>query len=393
MKFNQNLKRGFACLFSVLLLAQLSTAQVDASFASASTNIAGDEFPKISDDLRVWLQIKAPSAGHVQLAGSLLPGDPVDMEKDAEGNWNLVTPPVVPGFHYYWFLVDGVRVNDTGSQAFHGWARPTSGIEIPTGEDFFEPKNVPHGEVREHWYYSEITGTWRHAFVYTPAEYESNPDKKYPILYLLHGSGENERGWSLQGRMSFIMDNLIAVKKAEPMVIVMDNGYAVAKDPTAYPQVTANSRNNRSVVLADVYIKEIIPEMESFYRVKPGRENRAMAGLSMGGGQTAYIGLNNPELFSALGFFSAGGVPTDVLTDPTLYNGLFADAASFNKTMKVFWLGAGTDEPSLIKRYAELKEGFAKAGINATFYESEGTAHEWHTWRRCLYQFAPLLFK
>ena len=390
-----NFNRTLICLFSTLLFAQIAVAQSDAFFAPAASNITGEEFPKISNDLKVWLQIKAPSANRVQLAGSLLPSsDPIDMEKDVNGNWNLITPPIVPGFHYYWFLVDGVRVNDPGCDTYHGWAKPTSGIEIPTaGEDFYMPKAVPRGDVREHWYYSEITGKWRRAFVYTPAEYETNPNKKYPILYLLHGSGENERGWSLQGHMSFIMDNLIAAKKAAPMVIVMDNGYAVAKNPAAYPQLAIDSRRNRSVVLADVYIKEIIPEMETFYRIKSGRENRAIAGLSMGGGQTAFIGLNNPDLFSSLGFFSAGGVSTDVLTDPEVYNGLFTDAALFNSKIKVFWLGAGTEEPSLIKRYAELKEGFEKAGLNATFYESEGTAHEWHTWRRCLHEFAPLLFK
>lgn len=383
----------FICLFSVLLFIQMITAQSDNSFVPAASNIDGAEFPKISDDLRVWLQIKAPSAARVQVAGALLPSpDPVDLERDAEGNWTMITPPVVPGFHYYWFLVDGVRMNDPGCDTYHGWARPTSGIEIPTGdEDFYMPKNVPHGDVREHWYYSDITGKWRRAFVYTPAEYETSPDKEYPILYLLHGSGENERGWSLQGHMGFIMDNLIAARKATPMVVVMDNGYAVAKDPAAYPQST--SRSNRSSVLADVYLKEIIPEMESFYRIAPGKENRAMAGLSMGGGQTAFIGFNNPGLFSSLGFFSGGGVAADAFNDPSAYGGLFSDAASVNNKFDVLWFGAGTDEPSFAERNAYIKKEFEKAGIKGTIYESQGTAHEWHTWRRCLHEFTQLLFK
>ena len=381
-------------LFFALLCANSVVAQSNATFVTAASNIPGAEYPKISDDLRVSLMVKAPEAKKVQLAGSLLPSsDPVDFQKDAEGNWTLITPSIVPGFHYYWFLIDGVRVNDPGCDTYWGWARPTSGIEIPTkGEDFFMPKNVPHGDVREHWYFSEITGKWRRAFVYTPPEYETNYDKKYPILYLLHGSGENERGWSKQGFMSFIMDNLIAEKKAVPMVVVMDNGYATAKDTTAY-NLDPSSRNSRSVVLEDVYKKEIIPSVESFYRIKPGKENRAMAGLSMGGGQTAYIGFNNPELFSSLGFFSAGGVSADVLNDPNAYGGLFSDKASFNSKIKVLWFGAGTEEPSLITRYATLKGDFEKAGIKAVFYESEGTAHEWHTWRRSLNEFAPLLFK
>lgn len=380
-------------LLSTLWLVQVATAQSNVSFAPAASNIDGAEFPKISDDSRVWLQLKAPSAEKVQLAGSLLPlPDPVDLEKDAEGNWWMITPPIAPGFHYYWFLVDGVRVNDPGCDTYYGWARPTGGIEIPTGEDFFMPKDVPHGNVREHWYYSDITGKWRRAFVYTPAEYETNSDKQYPILYLLHGSGENERGWSLQGHMSFIMDNLIAAKKSIPMVVVMDNGYAVAKDTTAYPPASS-PRNRQTAALTDVYIKEIIPTMESFYRIKPGKENRAMAGLSMGGGQTAAIGLNHSELFSSFGFFSAGGISTETLTDPNAYGGLFSDAAAFNQKINVLWFGTGTEEVSLVARYAGLQKELEKAGFKATFYESQGTAHEWHTWRRCLNEFAPLLFK
>lgn len=388
-----SIKHRFICLFSALLLVQLAIAQLDNTFVSAASNINGAEFPKISDDPRVRLQINAPLAERVQLAGSLLPSpDPVDLKKDAEGNWTLITPPVVPGFHYYWFLVDGVRMNDPGCNTYYGWGRPTSGIEIPTeGEDFYLPKNVPRGDVREHWYHSGITGKWRRAFVYTPAEYETNTDKRYPVLYLLHGSGENERGWSLQGRMSFIMDNLIAERKATPMVIVMDNGYAVSKDP-AYPHV-ASSGKNRSTVLADVYIKEIIPEMESFYRIKPGKENRAMAGLSMGGGQTAFIGFNNPTLFSSLGFFSGAGAAATVFNEPGAFGGLFSNPQAVNETFKLLWFGAGTEEPAFAERNADIKREFEKAGIRGVFYESPGTAHEWQTWRRCLHEFAQLLFK
>lgn len=363
------------------------------SFQPVASNIDGAEFPKISNDLRVWLQINAPSADRVQVAGALFPSPaPIDLTKDAEGNWMMITPPLVPGFHYYWFLIDGLRVNDPGCNTYHGWGRPTSGIEIPTAnEDFYLPKNVPHGDVREHWYYSDITGKWRRAFVYTPAEYEANPHKKYPILYLLHGSGENERGWSLQGKISFIMDNLIAAQRAIPMVVVMDNGYAVAKDPETYPE--AASVNKSPVMLADVYLKEIIPEMESFYRIAPGRENRAMAGLSMGGGQTAFIGFNNPELFSSLGFFSGAGTIVNSFNDPEAYGGMFSNAQSVNNKFKMLWFGAGTEEPAFAERNNHIKKEFEKAGIKGTFYESQGTAHEWHTWRRCLHEFAQLLFK
>lgn len=387
------LKRKYIYLFSTLLLAQVLFAQSNTNFLPAASNIPGAEFPKISEDLRVLLRINAPLANRVQIAGALLSSpDPIDLKKDAEGNWTLITPPVAPGFHYYWFLIDGVRVNDPGCDTYHGWARPTGGIEIPTGEDFYMPKNVPHGDVREHWYYSDITGKWRRAFVYTPPEYETNADKQYPILYLLHGSGENERGWSRQGHMSFIMDNLITAKRAVPMIVVMDNGYAVPKDPAAYPQQAVPGSNNRSAAMKDLYIKDIIPSMESFYRIKAGKENRAMAGLSMGGGQTATIGFNHPELFSSLGFFSSG-LSTDALADPEAYGGLFSDKSSVNSKFKILWFGAGTEEPERVIRQDNLKKELDKAGIKATFYISQGTAHEWHTWRRCLNEFAPLLFK
>lgn len=232
------IKHSFQGLLLLLLFIQSASAQTTDDFNPATSNLAGSEYPKISTDLRVSLRLKAPDAIKVQIAGGLTAGEkPVDMTKDADGNWNIVLSPAVPGFHYYWFVVDGVRINDPGSNVYHGYGLPTSGIEIPTaGEDFYLPKNVPHGDVREHWYLSEITGKWRRAFVYTPLDYETNPKKKYPVLYLLHGSGENERGWSVQGHMSFIMDNLIACGKATPMIVVMDNGYATDKNAPSAPQ-------------------------------------------------------------------------------------------------------------------------------------------------------------
>jgi enterochelin esterase-like enzyme len=400
--------------FLLILLPQWTGAQTADVFVPAASNLTGSEYPRISGNLRVSLRLKAPAAIKVQVAGALAPDqNPVDMLKDTDGNWNVTLPPAVPGFHYYWFMVDGVQVNDPGSDSYHGYGRPTSGIEIPTaGEDFYIAGNVPHGEVREHWYYSDITGKWRRAFVYTPPDYESTPAKKYPVLYLLHGAGENERGWSLQGHMSFILDNLIASGRTIPMIVVMDNGYAVDKNAASSNQITGPAparvtssaprvltpaqiveNSNRPSTLQQVYVKEILPAMESFYRIKPGRENRAMAGLSMGGGQTASIGLNHPELFSSLGFFSSG-ISADVLSDTrVVYGGVFADASSFNDKIKVFWFGAGTAEASLITRHADLKNKLAEKGINGIFYESPGTAHEWHTWRRCLKEFAPLLFK
>jgi len=394
------MKKSFAQLLSGLLIlfifSHFASGQSDSGFRPASSNLQGAEFPKISADNSVYFRLKAPQALKVQVQG----GDgicpkPLDLVKDTTGTWNIIIPAAGPGFHYYWFIVDGVQVNDPGSSTYHGYSKPTAGIEIPVpGEDFFMAKNVPHGDVREHWYYSDITGRWRKAFVYTPPDYEKNPDKHYPVLYLLHGAGENERGWSLQGHMSFILDNLIAEKKAVPMIVVMDNGYATAKNaPAAAPGFSMKDMTKMAETLEQVYVKEIIPDIDSFYRTLPDKEHRAMAGLSMGGLQTMLIGLNHLELFSYYGFFS-GAIIGGIMDDPkTAFNGAFADAESFNKKVKLMWFGAGSGETQFVKMVDETKKKLEGLGIKSVSYISQGTFHEWHTWRRHLNEFAPLLFK
>jgi enterochelin esterase-like enzyme len=304
-------------------------------------------------------------------------------------------PQAGPGFHYYWFIVDGLRVNDPGSESYFGYGRPTGGIEIPvTGEDFFNVKNFPHGDIREHWYYSDVTGKWRRAFIYTPPDYDMNPGKRYPVLYLLHGAGENERGWSFQGHLSFIMDNLIAVGEAVPMIVVMDNGYATAKDASPAPAgFSMKAMTKMAETLEQVYLKDIIPSVDKFYRTKPDRANRAMAGLSMGGLQTMLIGLNHLEMFSYYGFFSAA-IIGDIMDNPgTAFNGAFTDAGSFNKKVKLLWFGAGSGETQFINMMNDSRKKLDELGIKSTSYISQGTFHEWHTWRRDLKEFAPLLFK
>ena len=297
-------KQTLTGLLILFVFIQSIAGQKDNGFKSADLNIPGAAFPKISIDNSVYLRLTAPEALKVQVQGGdgLCP-KPVDMVKDNDGNWNIIIPSAGPGFHYYWFIIDGVKVNDPGSDTYHGYGRPTGGIEIPVpGEDFFMAKNIPHGDVREHWYYSGITGRWRRSFVYTPPEYDKNPKKRYPVLYLLHGAGENERGWSKQGHMGFIMDNLISQKKAVPMIVVMDNGYATSKDAAPSSSGTpGREMSRRAEPLEQVYIKEIIPDIDLFYRTIPKRENRAMAGLSMGGMQTMLIGLNHTEMFSWYG--------------------------------------------------------------------------------------------
>jgi enterochelin esterase-like enzyme len=393
----KNLIRQILSVFGTLFfLSQLLAAQKDFGFKPAASNIQGSDFPKISLDNSVYVRLMAREAVKVQVQGGdgLCP-KPLDLVKDTAGNWNAIIPSAGPGFHYYWFIVDGVRVNDPGSDTYHGYGRPTGGIEIPTaGEDFYHAKNVPHGDVREHWYYSEITGKWRCAYVYTPPEYDKYPKSRYPVLYLLHGAGENERGWSKQGHMSFILDNLIAEKKAVPMIVVMDNGYATAKNAPAQPAAAPGRNMSRMAeTLEQVYLKEIIPNIDLSYRTIPKRESRAMAGLSMGGMQTMLIGMNHLELFSYYGFFS-GAIMGGIMDDPkSAFNGAFADAESFNKKVKLMWFGAGSGETQFVKMVDDTKKKLADLGIKSTSYISQGTFHEWHTWRRHLNEFAPLLFK
>lgn len=387
--------RKFSTVVLITLSLSLSSIAQTGSFQPAGSNITGAEYPRISADNSVYVRLKAPEAGRVQVQGGdgLCP-KPLDLIKDTSGNWNAVIPAAGPGFHYYWFIVDGLRVNDPGSDTYFGYGRPTGGIEIPVaGEDFFTGSNVPHGDVREHWYFSEITGKWRRAFVYTPPDYDKNQAKRYPVLYLLHGAGENERGWSLQGHMSFIMDNLIAEGKAVPMIVVMDNGYATAKSAAPSSGLSARDMTKMAETLEQVYVKEIIPETDSFYRTKPDRENRAMAGLSMGGLQTMLIGLNHLELFSHYGFFSAA-IIGNIMDDPkSAFKGAFADASSFNKKVRVLWFGAGSGEVQFIKMMNDSRSKLESLGIRSTGYISQGTFHEWHTWRRDLHEFVPLLFK
>ena len=278
-------------------------------------------------------------------------------------------------------------------------ARKTSGIEVPEkGVDYYLPKDVPHGEVRERWYHSATTQDWRRTFVYTPPGYDTDRNTRYPVLYLQHGAGEDERGWSNQGHMAFILDNLIAEKKAKPMIVVMEKGYArkAGEAPPAAAPAGGRRRDFSKAFSAfeEVMVKDLIPMIDATYRTIPDREHRAMAGLSMGGGQTFQITLDHLDLFAYIGGFSGagggfGGAPVDV---KTAHNGVMADADAFNKKVHLVWIGVGTAEGRMHDGIKGYHEALDKAGIKNVFYESPGTAHEWLTWRRCLHEFAPLLF-
>ncbi len=383
---------AFSCL--------LCFAQTDDS-KPATSNVRGAQYPRVHSDLRVAFRLKAPDAKVVKLhpAGDGLGKADVDMAKGADGLWTVTTGPAVPGFHYYWFLVDGAEVNDPGSETYFGWAKQSSGIEVPeAGVDYYMPKDVPHGDLRAHWYLSKTTGLWRRAYVYTPPDYDRNARVRYPVLYLQHGAGEDERGWGVQGKMNFIMDNLIAAKKAKPMIVVMDCGYA--NRPGEQPAQGGGGRGasgrggrgGQNVVTAfeDVVMNDLIPSIDANYRTLTDREHRAMAGLSMGSGQALQITMRHLDKFSYIGAFS--GTIRNV--DPkTTYGGVMADAAAFNRKVHLLFFGLGTAEDALLTATHATHDTLEKAEIHSVVYESPGTAHEWLTWRRDLNEFAPKLFQ
>ena len=293
------------------------------------------------------------------------------------------------GFTYDQVIIDGVASADPNGKPFFGMGRWVSGVEIPESEpgtDYYKPKDVPHGQVSENWYYSKINNKWRRCFVYKPAEYAQNPQKKYPVLYLQHGMAEDETGWSNQGMMNFIMDNLIAEGKAVPMLVVMDSGNIEV--PFSFN--SGQSRDQYGADFTPILLTEIIPYIETNYRVLTDRENRAMAGLSWGGFQTFNTALPNLDKFSYIGGFSgAGGINLNELS--SAYNGAFADINEFNKLVPVLFMGIGSEERP--ERTKNLADGLKAAGVEGVvYYESPGTAPEWLTWRRFLNEFVTLIF-
>lgn len=370
-----------------ICIAQQQTAA--GGFKPATTNQPGKLYPQVDGTGRVRASLNAPQAQKVQLD---IGGKKYDMVKDEKGVWTGESLPQDEGFHYYQLNVDGVSFPDPGSRYFYGAGRWGSGIEIPAADqDFFAMKNVPHGLISELPYFSKLTNAWRRCFVYTPAEYTSNPTKRYPVLYLQHGSFEDETGWSVQGKANLILDNLIAAGKAVPMIIVMENGYANA------PQPDGAANNARPVSLfEDVLVGEVIPMIDATFRTKTDRLSRAIAGLSMGANQTMRIIMNRQDKFSYIGAFS--GTPNypnaDVLDPAVFLDGKFNNGEAINRSLKLIWLGLGTKEPSPFPgSVGAFRNMLDKQGIRYTWYESPGTAHEWLTWRRSLLQYASLLFK
>jgi enterochelin esterase-like enzyme len=375
---------GLAVLVSGILRSLAASDGVP-----ATSNVGNAEYPRIASDLRVTFRLKAPNANQIKLEGGAgLVKEPLELTRGEDHTWTVTTPPAVPGFHYYWFMVDGLRVNDPSSYSWFGWGRETSGIEAPeAGVDFYDAKEaVPHGDVRERWYFSKLTGKWRRAHVYTPPDYDKKTRTRYPVLYLQHGAGENERGWVEQGRANFILDNLIASGRAKSMILVVDTGYASFAGTSA-----GTNRTAPTAAFEQVLLTELIPMIDATYRTFADRKNRAMAGLSMGSGQTLSITLRHLDQFAWIGAMS--GPPRQGFEVKTAYEGVFNDATAFNKKVKLLWFSAGTAEERFHASTVAIHEALNQAGIRNVFYSSPGTDHEWQTWRRSLNEFAPRLFR
>jgi enterochelin esterase-like enzyme len=344
----------------------------------ASTNIRSADYPQILPDNRVNFRINAPAAKKVQIDL----GQKYDMEKDSGGTWTVTTDSIGQGFHYYSLVIDDVAVADPASETFYGMGRMASGIEIPSREgEFYAVKNVPHGDVRIRRYFSEVTNSWRRMYVYAPPGYDAS-NEDYPVLYLLHGGGEDERGWSTQGRADLILDNLIAENKAEPMLVVMMDG-------------NLGSRNSfqQSLQTFEQELKQaVIPFVETNYRVAPGAENRALAGLSMGGLQTLYAGIRNTDMFSHLGVFSSGWFTDNPeLTKPE-YAYMKENVAKINNNLESFWLSMGGEEDIAYHNNKAMMAKFDEMGIKYDYSEYPG-GHTWPVWRHNLFSFATLLFR
>jgi enterochelin esterase family protein len=381
------------CWTGTQLRAQTASSADDSK--PSGLNIPGQQYPRIDSQLRATFRLQAPDAQKVRVHVD----KDYDMTRDANGVWTLTTTPQAPGFHYYWFILDGVKVCDPASETFFGVSRQYSGLEVPSkGEDFYDAKDVPHGEVRAHPYYSKTESRVKVCYVYTPPDYDKNPGARYPVLYLQHGMGEDQRGWSLQGREGYILDNLIAAGKAKPMIIVNEDGEIAGGiggrsggrggfGGRGAPGGGGGGGGGGG--FAAVLINDTIPMIDSTFRTLSDREHRALAGLSMGGSQTFQITQANLDKFAWIGSFSA---PFSYPDPKTGYGGLMADPAAFARQVKLLFISMGSVERTGAGARTS-HQALEAAGVKHVYYESPGTDHEWLTWRRSLHEFAPLLFQ
>ncbi len=351
------------------------------------TNAPMSQYPNLTKDNRGQFLVKAPKASEVIVD---ICNKKYTMQNDGKGNWTATTDPLVVGPHYYFIEVDGARVSDPASRSVYGCGVYSSIIEVPETPEasayYTYNKDIPHGQVRLCQYWSNTENRMRQCYVYTPADYDKNTKKRYPVMYLQHGMAENETGWHVQGKMANILDNNIAEGKAVPMIVVMDNGncdYGFGANPN-------EDRNAFGSSFFKVIVDDIIPYIDNTFRTKTDRNNRAMAGLSWGGWQSFNIAMTNPDKFSHLGSFS-GAVFMLAGQDVTKsYDGIWSDADKFNKQWNTLFIGTGSEENLGSQA---VNDKLNKAGIKTNWYLSEGTAHEWLTWRRCLNEFVQLIFK
>jgi enterochelin esterase family protein len=338
--------------------------------------------PEIHSDRTVTFRLRAPKATEValQLSGAK------PMTKDAEGVWSITTSPLEPEIYTYNFVVDGVRILDPGNPNLKdGRTIDASLFEIPGNPPRFdEIQNVPHGALQIRTYTSTPIKTVRHLYVYTPPQYDSDKSRRFPVLYLRHGSGDNEENWSDTGRAGIILDNLIAQQEAVPMIIVMPNGDTDGS-------WSGGSSPEGIELLTQELLADIIPMIEKDYRVAPGRDNRAITGLSMGGGQAFTMGLKHLDMFAWVGEFSSGLVSdTDFHLDKYL-PGFLDDPKAINAKLKLLYLSCGTNDP----RYPgqlDLADVLKVHGIHYVWFPTPGV-HEWKVWRHALADFTPRLFK
>ncbi len=348
------------------------------------TNIGGD-YPRLLADNSVLLRVRTSDASQWRV--SLDPS--CRFYRQPDGTWMAHTKPLVPGFHYYWFTINGLDVSDPASKSYFGCGRMTSAIDVPEPDcNFYDRKDVPHGQVHQLEYYSEVRGKHVGVWVYTPAGYEQGK-KRYPVLYLQHGGGEDETGWINQGKTHYILDNLIAEGKAQEMIVVMANGtFNIPGAPFGYSIQGMKPYENDLT-------KTLIPFVEKNFRVRGDRKSRALAGLSMGGGQTFFTGLQHTELFSALGIFSTGvfgGIrEANSFDAEAVMPGLLTRAHIYNKVLDVLYISVGTDDPRITPTTQAVQD-MQQQGLDITFRTFPGD-HEWQVWRKSLHDFVPLLFR
>ncbi|BBE16008.1 endo-1,4-beta-xylanase A precursor [Aquipluma nitroreducens] len=370
-------------MFSQLIFKPVDIASFDKISSTgrpAETNIRSARYPQILPNGQATFRIKAPEAQKVQLDQ----GKKYDMVKNAEGMWETTTDSLSEGFHYYSLIIDGVAVADPSSESFYGMGRMASGIEVPfRGDAYYEVRNVPHGDIRIKNYYSNVTNSWRNFYMYTPPGYDQNPTEKYPVLYILHGGGEDQRGWATQGKTDLILDNLISEKKAVPMIVVMVDG-----------NIPLNGFGEETLKVFEKELKQcVIPFVEKNYRAKTEAKDRALAGLSMGGIQTLYAGVKNTDLFSYLGVFSSGWIqPMQKDIADSQYVFMKTNADKINGNLKQFWISQGGKEDIAWKNCQTMLLKFDEMKINYTYSEYPG-GHSWPVWRNNLYNFAQQIFK